>query len=170
MMLMSRDHALQSVGSFDQNWESMLRLHVVAESDSEADQAMKLQVRDAVLRLLSAELQSVSSQEAAKQVIRRRMDEIIDTAEQTCDLPVTATLCREEFPSIAYNGTIVPKGEYLALRIVIGQGQGRNWWCVLFPPLCYADVRYDETVQVDPDAAQELEIRWFLKEWLQERK
>ena len=170
MMLMSRDHALQSVSSFEQSRESMLRLHVVAESNSETDQAEKLLVRDAVLELLEAELQSVSSQQEAKCVIESRMEDIIRVAERTCDLPVTATLCREDFPSIAYNGQIVPRGEYLALRIVIGQGQGRNWWCVLFPPLCYADVQYDETMEVDAGIPQELEIRWFLKEWLEERK
>ena len=170
MLLMSRDHAMQSVSSFDQSWESMLRLHVVAESDSEKDQATKLLVRDAVLRLLKEELQSVSTQEEASRVIQSRMGDIIRIAEQTCSMPVTATLCREDFPSIAYNGRIVPKGEYLALRIVIGAGEGRNWWCVLFPPLCYADVQYDETVEVDPNSPQELEIRWFFKEWLEEHK
>jgi len=169
--MMTKYHTARAVPDAD----SMLRLHVVAQSNSESDQAQKLLVRDAVLELLADDMRAVSSRQEAQQVVSGYLDEIRITAKETLarngsDADVSVSLSVEDFPSICYNGQIVPKGEYLALRIVLGDGKGKNWWCVLFPPLCYGDVHYDETVEVSSDTPQELEIRWFIKEWLDERK
>ena len=118
--------------------EKMVRLHVVAQSDLACDQDEKLLVRDAVLQILEAPLCNVKSREEAAAVIETMLPQIVEAArgalakETERDAPqVTTALSTERFPSIAYRGRIVPAGEYMALRITIGRGGGRNWWCVL---------------------------------------
>lgn len=121
----------------------MIRLHVIANSDEDADQALKLQVRDRVLSLAEDILRQADSREQAERDIEAALpalqvavaDEI--TA-QGYSYDVTTRLERAEFPEKEYDGFALPAGEYLALRVVIGAGQGRNWWCVVFPPLCTA--------------------------------
>ena len=105
----------------------MIRLHVIANSDNAADQALKLQVRDAVLTRAEAILRESADMNDA----RRRL---------TDALPVIgdAAAAELEFPLKAYDGFALPSGGYLALRVVIGAGEGRNWWCVVYPPLCTA--------------------------------
>ena len=151
--------------------EKMVRLHVVAQSDLACDQDEKLLVRDAVLQILEAPLCNVKSREEAAAVIETMLPQIEEAArgalakETERDAPqVTTALSTERFPSIAYRGRIVPAGEYMALRITIGRGGGRNWWCVLFPPLCYADVH--GVTDADEENARP-EVRWLLKDWIE---
>lgn len=121
--------------------DKVLRLHVLANSDSEADQALKLKVRDSVLEAASAILADCPDRETAEQRLSAALPEIEDTArariaaeggEQT----VTAELRPTVFPTREYEDFTLPAGEYLALRVVLGEGEGHNWWCVVFPPLC----------------------------------
>ena len=119
----------------------MIRLHVIANSDSEADQALKLQVRDRVLTLATDILRRADSREQAERDIEAALPDLQaaaadEIAAQGYSCGVTARLERAEFPEKDYDGFSLPAGEYLALRVVIGEGQGRNWWCVVFPPLC----------------------------------
>lgn len=121
----------------------MIRLHVIANSDSEADQALKLQVRDQVLTLATDILRRADSREQAERDIEAALPDLQaaaadEIAAQGYSCGVTARLERAEFPEKDYDGFSLPAGEYLALRVVIGEGQGRNWWCVVFPPLCTA--------------------------------
>ena len=121
----------------------MIRLHVIANSDSEADQALKLQVRDRVLTLATDILRRADSREQAERDIEAALPDLQaaaadEIAAQGYSCGVTARLERAEFPEKDYDGFSLPAGEYLALRVVIGEGQGRNWWCVVFPPLCTA--------------------------------
>ena len=102
--------------------EKMIRLHVIANSDSAADQALKLRVRDAVLAR-AADLLARAARELAR---------------QGSAYAVAVSLEETEFPLKTYDGFALPSGEYLALRVVIGAGEGRNWWCVVYPPLCTA--------------------------------
>ncbi|MCD7845929.1 MAG: stage II sporulation protein R [Oscillospiraceae bacterium] len=108
----------------------LIRLHVIANSDSSQDQAEKLQLRDKVLALLSPLLADCETQEEAAAVITENMEAIEALGD------VSVSLETEYYPTRAYNTFSLPAGEYLSLRVEIGQGQGHNWWCVVFPPLC----------------------------------
>ena len=129
----------------------MLRLHVVANSDSERDQALKLLVRDAVLTQAGQILDGVSGRQNAERVLTPRLDELARSAEATlaaegCGDAVTVSLTDQWFPTKEYDGFSLPAGRYRALRVTIGEGEGRNWWCVVFPPLCLGSVT-EESVE-----------------------
>ncbi len=121
--------------------ENLIRLHVVAASDSEEDQSIKLQVRDAVLRELQSEMMSQTDAAAAKEYLKSRLgdiQEIADTTLKAAGVEDTAvvTLAEEAFPTRNYDTFTLPAGVYESLRITIGNGEGRNWWCVVFPSFC----------------------------------
>ncbi len=123
--------------------QKMIRLHVIANSDSDADQALKLEVRDKVLDFTTTVLQRSADMEDAQMRLREELTRIEDIARreiahQGYDYPVTAQLASTEFPLKEYDGFSLPAGEYMALRLVIGEGAGQNWWCVVYPPLCTA--------------------------------
>ena len=122
-------------------YDGVIRLHVLANSDSERDQALKLEVRDAILADSEGLLDGVTTREEAEQCIREaipRMEAVAKArlAELGCDADVCVTLGREEYPRRAYEDFALPAGEYLSLRVQIGEAAGQNWWCVLFPPMC----------------------------------
>ena len=121
--------------------DKVLRLHVLANSDSEADQALKLKVRDSVLETASAILADCPDRETAEQRLSAALPEIEDAARARIAAEggkqtVTAELRPTVFPTREYEDFTLPAGEYLALRVVLGEGEGHNWWCVVFPPLC----------------------------------
>ena len=121
--------------------DKVLRLHVLANSDSEADQALKLKVRDSVLEAASAILEGCPDRETAEQRLSAALPEIEDAARARIAAEggkqtVTAELRPTVFPTREYEDFTLPAGEYLALRVVLGEGEGHNWWCVVFPPLC----------------------------------
>ena len=121
--------------------EELIRLHVVANSDSEEDQTIKLQVRDAVIESLRADLGKIADVEEAKAYLQENLPKIRETANRALeaagvDGDAVVTLCREAFDTRYYDTFTLPAGVYESLRIVIGQGAGHNWWCVAFPSLC----------------------------------
>jgi stage II sporulation protein R len=121
----------------------MVRLHVVADGDSRAQQALKLAVRDAVLEITNPALEGVSGRGEAERRLRALLPEIEAAALETVrrggqELGVAASLGVEDFPTREYDTFALPAGRYLSLRVDIGSGQGQNWWCVVFPPLCAA--------------------------------
>lgn len=123
--------------------ERVVRLHVLANSDGEEDQALKLKVRDRVLARATELLTQAKNRAEAESLLRAALPELETLAAgelraNGCDYPVRAELTDTEFPTRAYDGFTLPAGEYLALRVMIGEGAGRNWWCVVFPPLCTA--------------------------------
>ncbi len=125
--------------------DSVLRLHVLANSDRAEDQALKLKVRDAVLQEAKAILPESSSVREAEKVLGKNLERLAAAgaavvAEEGYDYPVSAGLEDIWFPTKEYEDFALPAGEYRALRIVIGEGDGQNWWCVVFPPLCLASV------------------------------
>lgn len=131
--------------------DQVLRLHVVANSDSEEDQALKLIVRDAVLELASRLLDGVSDRARAEEILSAHLDELARAgaealAAQGCADRVTAEIADQWFPTREYATFSLPAGQYRALRITIGAGAGRNWWCVVFPPLCLGSVT-EESVE-----------------------
>ena len=123
--------------------EKVVRLHVLANSDTPEDQALKLQVRDRVLEEATLILEASATRTEAEARIRGSILELERLAQETVreagyDYPVTAELAEVPFPTREYEGFTLPAGEYLALRILIGEAAGQNWWCVVYPPLCTA--------------------------------
>lgn len=121
--------------------EKMIRLHVIANSDSDADQTLKLCVRDAVLCRAEDILRQSTDMTEARARLRDSLPDIGDAAAQELaaqgsGYSVSVAVEDTEFPRKTYDGFALPAGEYLALRVVIGAGEGRNWWCVVYPPLC----------------------------------
>jgi len=116
--------------------EGLIRLHVIAESDSEKDQAAKLLVRDAVLEALTPELESAETPQAAAETIRALLPELEAVSAETGGCAARASLGWETYPTREYGEFALPAGEYLSLRIELGEAKGHNWWCVVYPPLC----------------------------------
>ncbi len=121
--------------------KELIRLHVVANSDSPEDQSVKLLVRDAVTNSLKQELRNIADVEAARAYLQENLPKIQKIANQTLeqagfDGQAVVTLCKEAFDTRTYDTFSLPAGVYEALRITIGQGEGKNWWCVAFPSLC----------------------------------
>lgn len=119
----------------------VIRLHILANSDSEEDQALKLEVRDRVLETTSALLAGETEPQAAAVLLDQHLDDIAQTAAQEIsaqghDDRVEVRLEQTWFPTRQYQGISLPAGNYLALRVLIGAAEGHNWWCVVFPNLC----------------------------------
>lgn len=133
--------------------EKMVRLHVIAQSDSDADQAVKLLVRDNVLSFTQSLLKGVSGVDAAEKVIESHLGDIqrianATLAESGCDYTAKAEVKVTEFPEKTYDSFALPGGKYLALRVLLGEARGKNWWCVVYPPLCTATaVEWEETAE-----------------------
>lgn len=144
--------------------ENVLRLHVLANSDSEYDQMLKLKVRDAVLA--SGLLKNAESLEDAEETAERRLDDIEILAEITldeygCHYPVRACLEDIDFDERVYGDITMPEGRYKALRIEIGNAAGHNWWCVMYPPLCIpcaCEVTDDKETEKSYFTEKELDI------------
>lgn len=118
--------------------EKLVRLHVIGASDSLEEQAVKLRVRDAVLAAAEPLLEETQNSGAARAVLSEHLEELARAGAEVSDgRPVTASLEDNVwFPTRNYVGFSLPAGKYTALRVTVGEGQGRNWWCVVFPPLC----------------------------------
>lgn len=122
----------------------LIRLHVLANSDAAFDQQLKLEVRDAIIAYLSPYLQQVSSASEARQIIEQHREPLLNLAQKIIDQAGASYKAdlqtgMFEFPIKAYGSLVLPAGKYEAVRILIGQAEGKNWWCVLFPPLCFVD-------------------------------
>ncbi len=129
--------------------DKIIRLHVIANSDSQEDQELKLKVRDAIICSLNERLEAFENVEESRDFIRGHMDEIMDTVKDTLlksgsVYPISARLEQTWIPEKTYGNLTLPAGEYEALNVVIGEGEGQNWWCVLFPPLCLIDIQDNE--------------------------
>ena len=127
--------------------DNLIRLHVIANSDAPEDQELKRNVRDAVLDYVRNELEDSKDIEKTKAIISSKIKDITAVAKRTVsssgsNYPVSAVLGNYPFPTKAYGDIKLPAGSYQALRIIIGKGEGANWWCVLFPPLCFVDVTH----------------------------
>jgi stage II sporulation protein R len=122
-------------------YDGIIRLHVLANSDSDADQAKKLLVRDAVLAAVSELLTDITDRTEAETVLRKNLHMIEQTAADVFSREenppdVSVTLTEETYPTRYYGAFTLPAGTYTSLRVLIGEAEGANWWCVLFPTLC----------------------------------
>ena len=117
--------------------EGLVRLHVIAASDDATEQAIKLDVRDAVLSYLEPKLDSAADIAGAEALIEANLDGIAAAAESAAQgREVNVTLGEEYYPTREYDTFSLPAGRYQSLRVTLGEGAGHNWWCVVFPPLC----------------------------------
>lgn len=140
---------------YDEVKNQLIRFHVIANSDTEEDQDLKLKVKNKVIDYLYPYLNASQSLEQSRKIIKDKMEEVKKLAEQVIkdnnySYGVKTELSRENFPEKSYGKITLPQGNYEAFRIIIGSGQGKNWWCVMFPPLCFVDetkaeVEYEKT-------------------------
>lgn len=124
--------------------ENIVRLHVVADSDEPDAQALKLKVRDSVTQYTAEVLKNSENAQESYKILQANIDKIQQVAEararlEGCELPVAATVGEFDFPVKSYGNISLPTGNYNAVKVTIGTGEGQNWWCVLFPPLCFVD-------------------------------
>lgn len=136
----------------------VLRFHVLANSDSREDQALKLAVRDAVGVEMAEVLAGAGDREACEKIINANLNQIKATAERVVeewglDYEVEAALEEVDFPVKIYGDYTFPAGKYEALRVVIGEGEGHNWWCVMYPNMCFSGSVYEV---VDEEAEEKL--------------
>ncbi|SHH82075.1 stage II sporulation protein R [Clostridium collagenovorans DSM 3089] len=142
--------------SQDEIADKLIRFHVLANSDSEEDQALKLKVRDVVLEYASPLLKDAKDINESREILNKNNDKIINIAksvikENGYSYDVQAALEYENFPVKTYGNITLPSGKYEAYRILIGNAEGRNWWCVMFPPLCFVDVTKGDVSKVETE-------------------
>ena len=138
--------------------EKILRFHVLANSDAKDDQNVKLKVRDAVGHMLGQKLKKVTDRAQTEKIVQDHMDEIIETAEKTLHkngytYGASARLANVDFPVKTYGDYTFPAGKYRALQITLGKGEGHNWWCVMYPNMCFSDSMYEV---IDEEAGEKL--------------
>lgn len=138
-------------------YDSVVRLHVLANSDSAEDQELKFKVRDYVLMETSTIVEGAKTREEAEAVLRENLSRIeavaaAVVADSGYDYPVTVELGLEEYPTRDYESICFPSGTYTSLRVCIGEAEGQNWWCVLFPNLCFAAASNGDSKQAAEDA------------------
>ena len=126
----------------------LVRLHVIAVSDDDNEQRIKLNVRDEVLSYISPKLDSAQSASEAQAIIAAELDGIKAAAEKSAEgRSVQVCLDEEYYPTREYERFSLPAGRYQSLRVILGEGQGHNWWCVVFPPLCISAAEQEKAMQ-----------------------
>ena len=170
---------LVSMSRFNVNCQKIrsdvLRLHVIANSDSEVDQSLKLKVRDRILSETGDLFLASTSYEEAVELTDKILPQIIDVAENEIrlngfDYSVQAKLDYTHFDTRHYDGYTLPAGEYLALKVTIGEGEGQNWWCVMFPSICLSpSLDLDDKLSDDEidliKGYENYKIKFKLVEW-----
>ncbi len=160
--------------------DSVVRLHILANSDSEEDQALKLNVRDAVTAAGAGVLDGVTTREEAEERLQAALPRLIETAQHCVyeagfSYPVTAELTTMYFGTRTYDSGTFPAGRYHTVRFSIGEAQGKNWWCVMYPPLCVSaatdkaslcDVMSEDACEIVCDAPQYV-VRFKIVEWFE---
>ena len=130
-------------------YEDVLRFHILANSDKDSDQLLKIRVRDGIMPVMEALFENCSSPDEALRIATGNKELIEKAAERVlCENQSTqkakVVVGKEFYPKRIYNGRVYPRGEYLSLRVVLGEGRGHNWWCVLFPSLGNVGVEYED--------------------------
>lgn len=157
--------------------DEAIRLRILANSDAEKDQRVKHLVRDRISEQIENWVKHMTDIEGARETIRKNIPKLEDVAIQTLeeiDANQEITIeyrSKVPFPMKLYDSVLYPAGDYEAVLVTLGEGKGANWWCVLFPPLCFLDFNHGTTVadkELDEDEEEEpkLSIRFFLFEWL----
>jgi len=143
----------------------VIRLHVIANSNSAMDQSIKLKVRDEIIKNISPLLKNCSNIDESRMVLNNNLIKIEQIANTTlakyCDDTATASISHSNFPTKTYDNFSFPAGNYEALKVTIGEGKGENWWCVMFPPLCFTS----SSVEFSDDAVETLKQNLSDKEY-----
>ena len=171
---------LRTAAAAEQLPESVLRLHVVANSDSPEDQALKLAVRDAVLEEAGKYCAGAGTLEEANFQVCTHLESITQAAQKViaqwgAEDRAVAQVTEQYFPTKEYEGFTLPAGRYRALRVVIGQGAGHNWWCVVFPALCLPAAGEEDPLALLPEEQREAaqsryKVGFKVAEWFEEFK
>lgn len=163
---------------YDKIKDEIIRFHVIANSDSEKDQKLKLEIRDEVIKYLEPKLSQSKSINESRKIIKENDKKIKEIAKNVVkdkgyNYKIDSQLSKENFPEKVYGNITLPQGEYEAYRILIGDSVGQNWWCVMFPPLCFVDVtkgevaynetekRMDEIVQKEEKENYNLKFKFI---------
>lgn len=168
----------KSIGAYEMIPDDAIRLRILANSDSSKDQEIKRRVRDALNEEIASWVEDIDDIEKARALIADKTEEIesivADTlskynAEQAFTVKYNDEV---QFPTKIYGSYLYPAGEYEAVLITLGEGEGSNWWCVLFPPLCFLDFANGTTVEAEDDdlemkdPEQEVKVKFALFDWL----
>ncbi|MGN1031781.1 MAG: stage II sporulation protein R [Butyricicoccaceae bacterium] len=156
--------------------DDMIRLHVIANSDSDADQALKLRVRDRILSYITPLLSEADDARSMQKILGAHMQEIAQTAQAEitasgCTDTVSVSLAEEYYPTRNYDTFSLPAGTYTGLRVRIGSAQGHNWWCVVYPSLCLdpasgtAELTDDQLALIERDGTQ-YAVAFRVTEWV----
>jgi stage II sporulation protein R len=151
---------LSPIAGADDLYSSVIRIHVLASSDSEKDQELKLAVRDALIQFAGQEFSQCKTKEQAQAMVLNKKEAMETLATEIllqngCDDSVEICLTEEYYPTREYEKLRLPEGRYLSLQVKIGQGQGKNWWCILFPPLCLDSAASAEDALMDAGMTEE---------------
>ena len=136
--------------------DEVIRLHVLANSDEDYDQQLKIKVEDGIVKMLENELHNSMSKDETRIILLQNLDKIEDKAKKIIEengynYNVSAKITFDDFPTKQYGDVVLPAGEYEALKVEIGEAKGKNWWCVMFPPLCFVDASVKEVPKEDKD-------------------
>lgn len=158
IFIMQVDKSLAAPSNGQKIPKDAIRLRILANSNSAKDQAVKRAIRDQVNANVETWVKDLKTTDQAKQVITAHLDVLRATVaqklkEEGMDTPYTVKLGEAKFPTKMYGGYVYPAGVYQALVITLGSGQGANWWCVLFPPLCFLDFAHGDAVKPDTHAS-----------------
>ncbi len=136
--------------------DEVIRLHVLANSDEDYDQQLKIKVKDGIVKMLENELHNSMSKDETRIILLQNLDKIEDKTKKIIEengynYNVSAKITFDDFPTKQYGDVVLPAGEYEALKVEIGEAKGKNWWCVMFPPLCFVDASVKEVPKEDKD-------------------
>lgn len=153
-------------------YEGIIRLHVVANSDTTEDQELKLKVRDAIIEEVG-KYDTSGGIEKSREELKSHLNDLTETAnrvisENGCKYKASAELGVRWIPEKTYGDMYFPAGNYEALTITLGEGKGQNWWCVLFPPLCLITEDEKELEEMGIDSADQIQVKSWLKEVLKD--
>lgn len=148
-----------------------LRIHIRADSNSQSDQDVKFKVKSAVVDYLTPKLSDATTKQKAMDIVERELGNIEKVCNKTLaengfDYVSNAKLCKENFPDRAYNGVTLSAGVYDALIIELGSGSGNNWWCVVYPPLCFVGGESNGTNQI----VYKSKLLEIIRQWQENRK
>lgn len=163
--------------------KDIIRFHVRANSDRKEDQSLKLKVRDRILDLMDDRLKDVGSVEESRRIIQASAKDIKAISREVVedngyDYDINVSLKKEIFPIKKYGNLVFPQGEYESLTVEIGGAKGENWWCVMFPPLCFVDITHSVAVDSGDDSnldeyivdeTQPFKLKSIILDWIRSR-
>ncbi|MDD3840270.1 MAG: stage II sporulation protein R [Clostridia bacterium] len=171
--------AVQGIKKEEDISDKVIRFHVIANSDSPEDQAIKLKIRDRILEDMGKQLSKSTDLGQSRDFIEHNLKNIENISKQEIqrngkDYGVNACLGEFLFPAKTYGNLVFPAGRYQALKVVIGEGKGKNWWCVMFPPLCFVDISHGVTAEqsvqeiedvLNDEMEDQIEVDFKMAEW-----